>query len=473
MLVLALESSTSSAKALLYDNEKGIVGAVQKTYGALNQEGRTDTEGVYELTAALGKQLARGREIAAVALCGTWHGLSVLSENMLPVTPTFSWNFTDTAPVCDEILKDGQMTERFYENTGCMPHNTYPRHVLTYLKNQGFPLAGKRMATQGGYNFFRLTGEFLETCCTQSGSGLLNLQKLDYDDFVLDYLGIRREQLGTLCSYKDVRPLTKEGAEMLGIRPGIPVVPAHADGALNQVGSYANRKGVMTMSVGTSGAIRMTAERPVLPKGHQLWCYRGVDHYISGAAVAGACSCIDWFVKKFLGGKADYDTLEAGQIPGKKVPVFLPFILGERCPGWRGERRGGFRYVDGTHTVFDFYRAVQMGVLFNLYQCYETLCRENGAPEEILVSGGIGNSARWIQMAADIFGHDILVADFPSASCMGAAALALHAAGVLKNIDEFKADYESARPVNCRQENRMYYLEHYERYLTAYKEDKQ
>ena len=39
------------------------------------------------------------------------------------------------------------------------------------------------------------------------------------------------------------------------------------DGALNQVGAGAMGEGVMTMSVGTSGAIRMATDNPYIARG--------------------------------------------------------------------------------------------------------------------------------------------------------------------------------------------------------------
>lgn len=474
MLVLAVESSTSSAKALLYDTEQGIINSVQRSYGAEidDKNGRTDTRGVFEMTMAAGREAAAGheKEVEAVGLCGTWHGLAVCDGKMQPVTPTFSWNFRGTSEICDAIRKNEEQTDWLYQRTGCMPHNTYPRHVLTFLGEQGYELKDKYFITQGAYNFYRLTGEFIESACTHSGTGILNLEKLCYDEEVLAYLGVNKKQFGTLGTYEDVCPLTEEGAGLLGLRAGIPVVPAHADGAMNQIGNYANRPGIMTMSVGTSAAIRLCVEQPVLPAGHQLWCYYGANRWISGAAVSGACNCIDWFREKVMGGKVSYADLEQGGTHGEDVPVFLPFLFSERCPGWDAGRKGGFVGLEGTHTMADLYKGIQMGVLFNLYQCYETLCAMHQVPQQIIVSGGISNSARWTQMAADIFGMDILVADCSNASSMGTVALALHAAGGLKDINEFQADYDSSVLLKHTKEKEEYYKHQYQRYLKAYGE---
>ncbi len=471
MLVLAIENSTSSAKAMLYDSEKGIVDEAECTNTeAAIKTGITRTEKTFELSAAMAKKIAAGKDVAAVALCGIWQSLTVCDQNMVPQTPTYAWDYTGTEKICEEIRKDEQLTDKIYRTTGCMPHNSYPRHVITMLRQQGMDLSDKKFLTQGAYNFYRLTGEVLESCCTMSGTGLLNMESLEYDSDMLDYLGIRRDQLGDLATFEDVRPLSKEGAEALGLTPGIPVVPSHADGALNQVGNYANREGCMTLSVGTSAAIRMTAEKPILPQGRELWCYYGTDKWISGAASAGACNCVKWFKNGLLQGRLSYDELESGQREDVDAPVFLPFLVGERCPGWDNFRRGGFVGVERYHTQSDLYLGLQMGVLFNIYQCYEVLCEENGAPDTIIVSGGIANSAKWLQMCADIFERDILVAHCPNASTLGAVALALHAAGALEDIDEFRADFDSATGVSCNPEEYPFYERQYERYKKAYKE---
>ena len=62
------------------------------------------------------------------------------------------------------------------------------------------------------------------------------------------------------------------------------------------------------------------------------------------------------------------------------------------------------------------------------------LTQNVGVPQEIYVSGGILNSRRWTQMAADIFGTRMLCVKNLNASCAGAAVLAMHAAGVMDDV---------------------------------------
>ena len=155
------------------------------------------------------------------------------------------------------------------------------------------------------------------------------------------------------------------------------------------------------------------------------------------------------------------------ELPGR-MPVFLPFLFGERNPGWNDGRMGGFVDIRPEHTALEMYRALQMGILFNIYQCYEVLTQNVGVPQEIYVSGGILNSRRWTQMAADIFGTRMLCVKNLNASCAGAAVLAMHAAGVMDDVRAYTRDIEDARVVAPRAEYTERYRKLYERYLWYY-----
>ncbi|MDD3164414.1 MAG: FGGY-family carbohydrate kinase [Oscillospiraceae bacterium] len=469
MLVLALESSTSSSKALLYDTEQGVVGLAQEPYDpSFCSGGKTDTHAAFAHTMAMGRKVAAGKPVAAIALCSTWHSIGVCDKDFSPITPTFAWNYMAPAAQCRAMRADPALCRLLYQKTGCMPHVTYPRHALLYEQSQGLDLSGKLLLSQGAYNLYQLTGEFAESINVMSGSGLMDVAALRYDALPMDLLGIRPSQLGALVTYRDTFPLHAAGAKLLGISAGIPVVPAHSDGALNQIANGAGQPGRMTFSVGTSGAIRMSTKAPVLPEGQQLWSYYGVDNYISGGAVAGACSCVNWFKDAVLGGALSFGQLEAMPLHLARPPVFLPFTFGERCPGWRDDRVGGLVDLMPEHTVADWYYAVQAGPLFNLLQCYKVLQQAVGTPSDVIVSGGVLNSRRWTQMIADIFQTRILCVQNIHASAVGAAVLAMHACGAMPRISDFTRDFDEASAVLPDPSRYPFYEAWYAAYLCAY-----
>ena len=70
----------------------------------------------------------------------------------------------------------------------------------------------------------------------------------------------------------------------------------------------------------------------------------------------------------------------------------------------------------------DIYYSVQEGVLFHIKQCFEELCHLVGKPEMIMVSGGIVNSNRWMQLLADILNCPYMRMEYPSFSVRGGSA---------------------------------------------------
>jgi len=467
MLVLAIETSTSSVKVALFDSATGQTWKERRKIDKTPGQGLLDADGVFELAVRAVKEAAAGQDVAAIALCGTWHSVMICERDMKPVSPVYTWEYSGAADLCGRLRDSGQQTDFYYRRTGCMPHSIYARHVLQVLRTEGLCLDDKICMTQGAYMFYRLTGELVETASMQSGAGLINIHSLVYDQDILDSIGIGTHQLGRLAGQDECGALSEQAAGLLGLRAGIPVTPAYPDGALNQVGDAASRPGVMTLSVGTSGAIRLVCEQPVLPPGRELWCYYGLTGWMSGAAVSGACNCIDWFCDTYCSPPVTPEEMET-RTGGTDPPIFMPYLFGERCPGWNDGRRAAFHDVSPAHTTVDFYRAVQMGILFNLYQCYEKLCDNAGKPDEIIVSGGITKSEIWLGMLADLFGREMSISHDSDASSAGAIALGLRAAGGPDAMTEIFRRQPPRRHVGPNAGNQSAMKKKYARFLELY-----
>lgn len=471
MNVLALEASTSSVKALVYSHQKGILSSASEPYASATKKlGILDVRSVHEALLKVGSRVAANMDISAIALCSSWHTTTVLDRSLEPQTPMYTWEYTGASSLSSEMRRDTVAADMLYRTTGCVPNAVFPRQTLLHLiKEEGLSIKDRLISSQGAYSFYRMTGDFAETVCIQSGGGFVNLKNVSYDPYVLDLLGADESQFGQLITYRDTSLLNKQSAAALGIKAGIPVVASHSDGAYNQIGSSCGRKGRMTLSVGTSGAMRLTIRDPLFAKNQETWCYYGVDGFIAGAAVSGACNCIDWYKQGLLKNRSSFAQLEMASTYLKgDPPVFLPFMYGERCPGWRDDRRAGFVDIIPTHDEADFYLAIQLGVIYSLLQCYHPLTSLAGAPDAIVVSGGILNSPRWCQILADAFSKPIMCVENPNASAIGAAVVALHAIGCISNLNDFSAEFDKASTVSPIQENLSWHEKQYRRYLDWY-----
>lgn len=471
MAILVLEASTSAAKAMVYDQDKGAVNMITRMYPtAISDVVTIEPEAMIDLVLDVGREAAAGYDIEVVALNCTWHSLLILDQNKKPKTRIMTWAYREAAAIAGAIRADESLTRTLYHETGCMVHALYPLYKIMLLRQQGGIQPGDTIADQGSYLYYRLTGELVASTSLVSGTALMNTHTLQWNERSLDMAGIKVSQLPQARNFvksDTYAVLTKGASAVLGVKPGIPVGLPYPDGSMNQVGSGALTPGIMTLSVGTSGALRVTSPKPILPNNPGTWCYYAPDRYICGAATNGATNCVDWFKASFTPDMSyknmDLMVLEADKV---NLPTFLPFLFGERCPGWQDARRGGFDGVTGKHRIPDLYTAMLEGILFNLYQCYELLCTAADAPYEIRISGGINNSKIWLQMASDLWNQPLRVAKSSQASLMGGAAMGLAALGVITEPSEFKGD--RGYPSEPNPENGPLIRARYEQYLYYY-----
>ncbi len=439
-----------------------------------------DAEGCFRQMCAAGREVIQkadrlrrdgknsADEVELIALVSVWHSILLCDRSHSPVTPVLHWNHTGAAAIYSRIREDASAVRRYYQTSGCMVNAIYPFFKIQMLMEMGLPVPDSYLLSQGAYNTLRMTGRMAATRCSASGDGLLDIRKKEYNLNGLHAFGVEEWQLPKLVDSEEMFPLTEEAASLLGLKSGTPVLPANADGGSNQIGAGAAREGIMTLSVGTSSALRLSVKEPLLPAEPSIWCYLSPKGYLSGAATNGGCICTDWAKKRLFPAGTGYNEIEGEIRDRETTPVFLPFLTGERCPGWNDRRAGGFLYVKDHHTAGDLYLAVQEGVLFNLYQCYEELLRNHPAPEKIMLSGGILGSSFWTQMCAEIFGQDMTVTDVTQGSLLGGIVMGMGAAGIITDVNAYQP--KVLRTIRVRPEQHQAYLEKYRRYLQAYRE---
>ena len=471
MYILVLESSTTNAKAMLYDTVQKTFAVASKAYefNNIKEACLHDADYVFAATVELGRKLSQGKKIDAIALGTTWHNIMLCDKEMRPQTPVYQWTYTGASELCKKLREDKDYTLRYYQKTGCMVNITYIFFTLKLLRQNGWALENYKITGQGAYNTYKLTGEWVAPDVLVSGNGMLNTHKRDYDDELLKELGINRENLAELVTFKQSYPLSAEGAELLGLTPGIPVIPAMPDGALNQVGSGALADGIMTFSVGTSAAIRLSSPKPIIPEKPSTWCYLSPLAWICGAATAGSCNCVDWAKERLFGNDTSYRAIEDGikNIAHNDEPVvFLPFLFGERCPGWEDGRSGGFFNIKPQHTAYDMYNSVLEGVLFNIYHCYTILTEVGQPPQRIKLSGGILRSPAWLQMCVDIFNVPMEADPAEHGSLMGGVVLAMEKLGLIGSLLEM--EFPAGQIIKPNPENTAIYRERFKRYLYWY-----
>ena len=115
----------------------------------------------------------------------------------------------------------------------------------------------------------------------------------------------------------------------------------------------------------------------------------------------------------------------------RDLPIFLPWMNGERSLEWDPALRESWHGRKEEHTPAELCRAVAEGVLFNLAQYVEVVERESGvAAETIVLSGNGFREPQQASILASLLGRDLLKPDDAGlATLRGAAVYAWRAIG--------------------------------------------
>jgi gluconokinase len=274
--------------------------------------------------------------------------------------------------------------------------------------------------------------------------------------------GVGEGQLSECVSPYHTIQLKQDVASRFGFN--ISIVAGASDGCLAHIGSNATGTGDISLTLGTSGAVRKSSTEVSHDPAGRLFNYRlDEDTFITGGATNNGTVVIDWFRKNFCpsaGNSLLEFVREAISIPaGAEGLLFLPFILGERSPHYNPDLRGVFFGLAQHHRLTHMMRSVLEGICFELRSLVEAVSETVGPVSRILASGGFIRSAEWVQMLANVLGRKVLVLDENDASSMGAAIVGFRAMGVTFNFNQDKVgDSFSPDPGSRATYDEMYRL---------------
>jgi gluconokinase len=210
---------------------------------------------------------------------------------------------------------------------------------------------------------------------------------------------------------------------------------------LANLGLGAVRPGSVACSIGTSGAVRASADSPRVDPRGRVFCYNlAPGRYVVGGAVNNGGIVLDWLrdaVAPDLPGDHPAALLElAEQAPaGSDGLLFLPYLLGERAPHWSSLPRGAWIGLRREHDRPHLIRAALEGVCLQLAVVLASLGDAGADIHEIRATGGFSRSPLWRRILVGAFGRPVGYTSSPEGSSLGAALLGMTAVGMLDSID--------------------------------------
>jgi gluconokinase len=272
-----------------------------------------------------------------------------------------------------------------------------------------------------------------------SGTGLFNQERRDWDDEVLAAVGVRREQLSPVApATEPVAGLTGEWARRLPALRHVPWFPAWGDGACSNVGCGCGTPDRVALMVGTSGALRVLfPHRPPGPPPWGVWRYCvDASRVLFGGALSNGGNLVAWMYDTLrLGPPAEVEAALAAMAPDAHGLTLLPFLAGERSPGWAAQVVGSIVGLRWHTRPLDLLRAGLEAVACRFALVHRLLEPLLPPEHRIFATGGaLLRSPVWLQIMADALGRPVVVTEELEASSRGAALLALEALGALPDL---------------------------------------
>jgi gluconokinase len=408
-------------------------------------------------------------QLLGISFSCAMHGLMAVDAAGQPLTRCLIWA-DNRSQAQAEALQPTAAGQDIYWHTGTPIHPMSPLCKLLWLRDNQPDLVQRthKFISIKEYVFFRFFGKYLVDHSLASATGLFDIRQLSWYAPALALAGIRPDQLSTPVPTLHQEPaLAPDYARRLGLSRPVPFICGASDGCLANLGTGATLPGLAALTIGTSGAIRVTSPHPAEENQQRLFSYILSPHqYVVGGPVNNGGLILRWFRDTFATqlkqqaqaqGQDAYDLMieQAATVPaGAQGLLFLPYLLGERAPIWDAAARGVFFGIGIHHTQAHFCRAVLEGILFGIYQVGRALEETTGPIHEIHAGGGFARSSFWVQLLADIFLKKVYVTDTIESSAWGAALLGLAALGMppaagkeapVKNRQEFVPDPEKHR----------------------------
>ena len=455
--IAAIDQGTTSTRCILFDHDGRIVAADQKEHKQIYPRPgwvEHDALEIWERTqrvmrGALDKSGAKAADIAAIGITNQRETTLVWERKTgRPVHNAIVWQDTRTDAICNDLAKEGGQN-RFQVKTG-LPLATYfsgPK-IRWILDN----VPGIRQRAEKGEILFgnmdtwilwNLTGMHVTDVTNASRTLLMNLKTLDWDEEILQILGIARAMLPA------VRPSSEIYGNAKGGLGGIPVSGDLGDQQAALFGQTCFNAGEAKNTYGTGCFMLMnTGESPVLSKngllttlGYQIGNQPAVYALEGSIAITGAL--VQW-LRDNLGlieKSADVESL-AGSVEDNGGIFFVPAFSGLFAPYWRSDARGAIvgmtRFVNRGHIA----RAVLEATAFQTREVLDAMEKDSGVQLTALkVDGGMVFNELLMQFQADILNVPVIRPNVAETTALGTAYAAGLAVGFWKDYNELRSNW--------------------------------
>lgn len=278
---------------------------------------------------------------------------------------------------------------------------------------------------------------------------LMNINSLEWDDHMLDFIGVTR----------DILPEIRSSSEMFGTMSctklkGVPISGLIGDQQAALVGQSCFNVGEAKSTYGTGGFLIVNTgleakfsrsgllTTPAYKLGPDAPCVYSLEGSIG---VAG--SAVTWLRDGVGMISSARETEEiASSVTDTGNVYVVPAFTGLFAPWWREDARGTIVGMTQFTTRAHIVRAVLEAITFKVNTVLGAATEDMGHPiAELKVDGGVSNNNLAMQMQADITNTRVVRPRVTETTALGAAFCAGHVVGLYQSMDHFREAWELDR----------------------------
>ncbi|MEM1151869.1 MAG: xylulokinase, partial [Pseudomonadota bacterium] len=384
------------------------------------------TEAKTAIRAAITASGLPSEAVRGIGLSGQMHGAVTLDKGHRPLRPAILWNDNRSTREC-QALEAHMPNIGEIAGIGPLPGFTAPK--LMWMRAHEPELFARihHILLPKDYLALWLTGEESTDRSDAAGTLWLDQGTRAWSGDLIEASGIDGAWLPALSDgYDAVGTLRAAVAEELGLSAGITVFAGGGDAATGALALGAASPGRCMMSLGTSGQLLVVDDsyQPKPDKFVHAYCHTVPNTWFRMAAMLNGARPLAWFAGVL--GKSVEDLLSlAEQADSTRIPLFLPYLTGERSPHGDPAIRGGFYGLEDATGAPAMARAVVEAVAFSMADALESFGGKSTMTAPIPVIGGGSKSDTVLQTLANALDLPVARAEAgQGGAALGAALLA-------------------------------------------------
>jgi glycerol kinase len=456
--VAAIDQGTTSSRCMVFDAAGAVVSQAQMEHrqiyprpGWVEHDALEIWANVETVVGAALERLDIGpADLAAVGITNQ-RETTVLWEKATgrPIAGAVVWQDTRTAALAEELGREGGQ-DRFRPLCG-LPLATYfsgpkIRWLLDIV--EGARDAAKRgevlFGTIDAWLIWKLTGRHVTDVTNASRTMLMNLATLDWDDGLLEAMGVPRAMLPEICGSAEVY------GEARGVLAGVPVASALGDQQAALFGQTCFAPGEGKCTYGTGNFLLVNTGEAAVASRHGLLTTVGYKVgerpavYALEGSIAVTGALVQWLRDNlgFFSSAAEIEALAAG-VADNGGCYLVPAFSGLFAPHWRPDARGVIAGLTAYVTRGHIARAALEAVAWQTREVVDAMAADSGRPLDILkVDGGMTANSLLMQFQADVLGVPVVRPSISETTCLGAAYAAGLAVGFWPDQETLRAHWK-------------------------------